>query len=266
MLTTLTLAVALGSALGQAEQLTISNARTTYGRMGPNRSDNKLLPGDTYSVAFNVEGFKVDDEGKALYTMAMQVTNDKEPDKVVYGLDPQDLETYILLGGTTMPAFSYFNAGTHPAGEYTMKVTVVDRNSKAKATLTRKFEILPKAFGMIGLSLSYDPDNRLAAPAAGVVGQSIWINFAILGFERDAKKKQPDVTVEMRVLDPRNKPTTVKPLVGRINAGVEAIHEVLPMSYRLPLSRAGKFTLEILATDKIAKKEVKISFPVTVTE
>jgi hypothetical protein len=263
MLSTLTLAVALSSAIGQSDQLTISNVRPTYGRFGPARPDNKVLPLDVYSVAFTVDGFKAADDGKITYSMAMQVMNDKG--KVVYGLDPQDLETFNLLGGSSVPAHSYFNAATHPAGEYTLKVDVVDRASKARGTLTRKFEILPKEFGIVRLSPTYDPDNRLAAPASGVTGQSIWINFALVGFDRDSKK-QPDVTVKMIIRDENNRPTVKEPLKGHVNAGVDQTFELLPMSFRLDLSRPGKFNVEIQATDKVSKKESKVSFPVTVTE
>ncbi len=269
MFTTLALAVALSSALGQSEQLTISNARATYGRYGPARADDKLLPADTYWVAFDVDGFKVDKEDKnkedkILYTMSMQVTNEKG--KVVYGIDPLDQESQNILGGSNVPSFSFFSAGTHPPGEYTLKVNIMDRNTKAKVTLTRKFEILSKGFGLVDLHPSYDSDGRSHAPASGVTGQWIWITFNAVGFERDNKTKQPDVALEMRVLDENGKQTVPKPFRGRINSGVDRTAELLPMSYRFGLNRPGKFSVELHATDKVAKKEVKLSFPITVTE
>jgi hypothetical protein len=267
MFPTLALAVALSSALGQSEQLTISNVRATYGRFGPVRPEDEILPFDTYVVAFNVDGLKANEEGKILYTMSMRVTNDRG--KVVYGLDPQDLETVNFLGGSTMPAFGFFYAGTNSPGEYLFEETVVDRITKSKQTLKRKFKILPKAFGMIGLTFSYDPDNRFPAPTSGVTGQTIWIHFGVSGFERDNQRKQPDVVAEMRVLDENNKPTLAKPLFQRIKSGIEQNAEIIPFDLRLPLNRPGKFTVEIRAIDKIGKKEsgeVKLSFPVVVTE
>ena len=39
----------------------------------------------------------------------------------------------------------------------------------------------------------------------GVVGEFRFVNCAVVGFERDTVKRQPDVVVEMRVLDESGK-------------------------------------------------------------
>jgi hypothetical protein len=266
MWTTLALAAALGSAAGQTDQLTVTNVRATYGQLGPLRTDNKVLPGDRYDLAFDVEGIKVGDDGKVIYSMGMEVTNSQG--KVIYGRDPRNLEAYYFLGGNRLFATTYVTAGfSQPPGKYTIKVSLTDRATKASTTLTREFELLPKDFGLVGLSLSYDPEGRWAAPPRGVTGQSLFVNLMATGFERDKnKKQQPDVSLEMRVLDENGKPTLSKPLAGDISRDVPMEVVYLPLNFVLELNRPGKFTVELVGTDRLSKKTAKLSFPVVVTE
>ena len=265
MWTRLALALVLGLAPNQAEKLTITNVRATYGELGPLRSNDKLLPNDSYYVAFKINGFKLDQEGKIIYTMGMQLANEKG--KVIYSRDPQNLETLNILGGSSLPAYTFITAGLEtPPGKYTLKVMVADRASKAETTMSREFDILPKAFGIIRLTTSYDAAGQLPAPPGGVTGQSIWVTYGVTGFECDKTKKQPDVSVELRVLDENGKPVVTKPQGGRVNTGVEQVYEILPFAFRVTLNRPGKFTVELSAADKIANKTEKMSFPLTVTE
>src|SRR5207248_1050493 len=76
MIPTLALAAALGLAPSQpAGALSLKNVRVTYGELGAPRNDDKLLPGDLYFIAFDIEGIKVDAAGKVSYSMAMDVTD-----------------------------------------------------------------------------------------------------------------------------------------------------------------------------------------------
>jgi hypothetical protein len=267
MWTTLALVTALSLAPGQAGQLTLSNIQSTSGFLGAERASNKFLPGDTFFLAFTIDGVKVDANGEVLYSMGMEVTNSQG--KAVFKQEPRDLTAFNSLGGNRLPAFAHVDVGLdQPAGEYTLTVTVMDRSSKAKQGLTRKFEVLPKAFGLVRASTSIDPQAQIPAPHLGVTGQSFWVNFAAVGFERDKVKKQPDVAVEMRILDESGKPTLAKPYTGEVTAGnnVPAEAQALPMQFLLALNRAGKFQVELQATDRIAKKTAKLSFPITVVD
>jgi hypothetical protein len=269
MWTTIPLALALSLAPGQGGKLDLTNARVTYGLLGSVRPETKFLPGDLYVVAFDIENVKVDPEGKVVYSMGMEVfTKEKGEEKSVYKQEPRKLEAYNSLGGNRLFGAAHVEIGLdQPPGEYTLKVEVTDVAAKASKTLTKKFEVAKKDFGLVRLNTTYDVDGRLPAPPGGVVGQLLWVNFLAVGFERDKnKQKQPDVHVEMVVTDDKGKETVEKPFSGEVNEKVPENVVALPMQFLITLNRPGKFNVKLKATDRVSKKNVELSFPITVLE
>ena len=268
MWTTLALAAALSLAPGQTDQLSFLNVRSVTGYFGPERQTNRLLPGDVYLLVFDIAGFKIDAQGSIKYRMAMQVTDSRG--KVQFGREPEDREAYNSLGGNRVPASAVIEIRfDQPPGEYTLSLTVTDKASNASQKLTRKFEVLPKAFGLVQLITTIDPQMSRAVPPMGVVGEFRFVNVAAVGFERDTATKQPNLLVEMRVLDESGKPVS-KPSPFEIgdkaetqlpeNAGLA--HAQFPVA----LNRPGKFTIELQATDRISKKTAKLSLPLASSE
>src|SRR3954452_9442348 len=103
MLTTAAAVAALSAAFAGPGDLALANPRLTYGLLGPTRADSKLLPGDSLSVAFDIEGLAADEGGKVRYRTATEVT---VPDgKVLFRQPPQDVEALNALGGGRVPAF-----------------------------------------------------------------------------------------------------------------------------------------------------------------
>src|SRR5262249_40491201 len=130
MWTALTLVGVLAAANGYSDQVTISNVRLTRGLLGPEREDSKIIVGDSFFIAFDIEGLKADDTGRVRYNLAMEATDSRG--NVVYTQKPRDLEAINALGGSRVPAFSFLDVGPSVApGEYTMKVTATDRTTKA---------------------------------------------------------------------------------------------------------------------------------------
>jgi hypothetical protein len=261
MWTTIALAMTLGMTPGEAGGLRLNNIRPTYGLLGSERADSKLLPGDVFFVTFDIEGLKVDKSGSMLYNMAMEVRDNK--DKVVYKSEPQDLDAPVPLGGHSLPGFAHVDSWRDmPPGDYTLKVTVTDRSTRESKLFEKKFEVLRPVFGLIKLSISYDRDGQVPAPHIGVAGQSFWVSFNAVNFERGGDKN-PDIKFEMVVLDEKGKPTLDSPIGGSI---VELPREFsfAPTQFWLPLNRAGKFTVKLKATDNIGKKTAELSFPITV--
>jgi len=264
MIPTLALAAALGLAPSQpaAGALSLKNVRVTYGELGAPRTDDKLLPGDLYFIAFDIEGIKVDEAGKVSYSMAMDVTD--KAGKSIFKQDPANRDELIPLGGAKLPARAFIAIGLdQEPGTYTCKVTVTDRVTKAAQTLTKTFEVLPKGFGLVGLFTSVDDSGQLPAPPVGVTGQNIWIQFLMVGFGRDKASKKPNATVEMRVLDEARKPTLPNPQVYVVN-NVEEKDMAVPFRVPLPFNREGSFTVELKATDKTGNKTATVTFPVRV--
>jgi hypothetical protein len=260
MLTTLALVSALGLVPGQPGSLALTNVRSTYGLHGSTRPDNKLLPGDQVFLAFDIENVQTGSDGKVQYSIAMEVANGAG--KVLFKQAPRDLTANNALGGTNLPAYANLQVGLdQPPGDYTVKVTVTDRGSKASKTLTSKFQVLPKGFGLVRLALTGDPEGFVPVPFPAT-GQTLWINFAAVGFGRQGD--QPNLNVTMRVLDEKGKPTSAKPFVGAVSKDVPKNAVAVPMQFALELNRAGTFTVELKGTDKVSGKTATLTFPITV--
>jgi hypothetical protein len=262
MVTSLLLLAAL-AVPGQADGLTLTDARLTYGLLGPKRDSAKFLPGDGLYLAFMVDGVTVAADGKVQYSIALEVAG--PGGKTIFRQPPRDEEVINSLGGSRLPAFAQVQIGQEQApGEYTLKVTVTDRATKKSASLEQKAEVLPKAFGLVHLTTTDDQKGQMPAGVLGV-GQSLYVNSHVIGFQRGGGG-QPNVAVELRVLDEAGKPTLAKSLTGRVDKGVPPKDPVLPVQFLLSLNRAGKFTVELKVTDEVAGKTATQTFPLTVHE
>jgi hypothetical protein len=243
----------------QADGLSLTDVRLTLGICGPTRPHARLLPGDNLIVSFDIVGITADESGKVRYSIGTELSDAKG--KVLFRQVPREQDTIAALGGGRLPAFSQVDVGLEqPPGAYKLKVTVTDLATSKSQSLTQGFIVLAKTFGLVRLSASRDPDGQYPA-SLPVAGQTVWLHLAAVGFERSKESGQPDVTLEVRLLDDKGEPTTKKPITGTINKGVPAKTDVLPLQFPLSLNRAGKFTIKIKATDKISGKSVELSAP-----
>jgi hypothetical protein len=261
MWTTFALA-ALSLAPGRAGDLSVSNVRSTYCVRGAARPDNKLLPGDQFVLSFEVDGVTVDGAGKVLYSMSTEVTDSRG--KVQHRSEPKPLEATVALGGGRMPGFATVDVGLdQPPGEYTMKVTLTDRAARTSTTVTQKFEVLPKGFGITRVTTTSDPEGIIATSLFGA-GETMWFNFRMVGFARDSTSKQPSLSFELRVLDDKGNPTLAKPFTGSITKDVPANVMSIPAKFLLSLNRPGKFTIELKVNDAVGNKKASMTMPLTV--
>jgi hypothetical protein len=258
------MAVCLGLAPAGEGGLEFSNARFTEGVLGPVRASSKVLPGDSLVVCFDVSGIRIDDHGKVRYSTALEVTD--SGGKSIFKQDAHDSQVNAALGGDKIPAFASVQIGLEqPAGEYTLKVTVADPAGGGKATLSKTFEVLPKAFGLVQLSATADAEGLLPVPTPGA-GQGLWLHGGVVGFARDNGTKQPNISLSVRVLDEAGKPTFARPGSASITKGVASEVMVLPVQMPLLLNRAGKYTVEITAKDEISGQKDTRTYPLTVAE
>jgi hypothetical protein len=263
MWNTLPLLAALSLAPTQAVNLELTNVRATYGLWGAVR-DDKVLPGDLYLVAFTIEGISVSAEGKVRYSMGMEVRDSKN--KIHYKRDPSELEAYNSLGGRQLPAFAHVEIPTdQPPGRYSLKISVTDLVTKRATSFERKFEVAEPAFGIVRFNLAGDPYARSPAPSVGVPGQTIWIHLSAVGFDLGANKNEPSIDVEARVFDENNVATVSKP-IGYTTSGWSKETNLAPIAVPVSLNRTGKFTVKLVATDKITNKKAEQSLAITVLE
>src|SRR3954447_6299999 len=109
MWATLTVLATLGPVPGQAGELTLTNVRSSHGVLGPARADERLLPGDSYVVNFDIEGISVDDSGRVRYSVTTEVSN--SAGRVLFRREGRDLEATASLGGNRVPAFVRIDGG-----------------------------------------------------------------------------------------------------------------------------------------------------------
>lgn len=243
--------------------LTLSNPQVTYGELGPKRPDVKFLPGDVFFVGFDIDGVKINETGQAKYSMGMEVV-DKD-NKAIFIQKPIDHDDFLPLGGSKLPARAFVNIGPNQApGIYTCRVTVVDLTTKLSKTLEQNLEVVKSAFGVVNVITSADLKGEIPAPAIGVPGQSVFVHFTIIGFTRDQKTKQPEVDVQMSVMNRDGTPTLPKPMATTINSNVDANDTFIPLRFQVPMNRTGEFTVELKATDKLSKATSRVSFPIKV--
>ena len=253
---------ALSLAPGQAGQLQVSNVRTTYGPLGPTRSENKILPGDLVCLSFDVRGFKASSAGKVHYGVGLEVADSQG--ETVFKKAPSDLELANPSGGQLVPVCAKVEVGlASPPGKYDLKVTVADRSGGATASVTRSYDLLPLEFGIVRVSLTNDREGKISAPVFSP-GRPSWINFSAVGFGRDKATGQPHLTATMRVLDEDKRPVFSRPFSGAITRDVPVQVGAVPMQFELVLGQAGRFTIQLEATDEISGRKSAVSFPVRV--
>lgn len=264
MWTTMLLMLTLPVSQTPGGDLEITNIRPMYGVLGPVRPDGKLLPGDVYHIAFDIENVKISEGGVAQYSMAMEVTDSKN--KVHFKQAPVQLESLNAFGGRSLPAIANLEIGRdQPPGQYNVKVTVTDGASKKSKSFSRQVEVSPPGFGLVRLNISADSNHQVPVPAIATPGQTLWVQLLAVGFKRGSAKDQPNLGIEMRVLDEKNQPTLAKPITGDFS-DVPKDATVFPLQFQLVPNRPGKFTVQLKATDRVANKTAELSFPVTVLE
>ena len=97
-----------------------------------------------------------------------------------------------------------------------------------------------------------------------MIGDSIYLNFSAVGFNRDPMSKQPNIKAVMRVLDDKGQPTNAAPMTGEAKSGVPETMSVVPMQFGLTMNRVGSFKLELTATDVTTGKTATVIYPVRV--
>jgi hypothetical protein len=255
--------LALGVQPAQTGGLTLTQPRFTYGPAGATRAGAKFLPGDIVYLSLDVGGLKFDGESKAHYRVGMEVSN--SAGETLFRQKPHQSAVLNLLGGKTVPCgVSVVLPTDYSAGSYTVKVTVEDVATKQAQTLAQKFEVLPAAFGLVRLGASATNDGMAPVPAVGAEGSSLFVTFAVVGFQR-GKDKQPELAGSLRVLDEKGKPTSAKPIAGKLEKNVPEGSNIIPLQFGVTLNRSGRFTLEFTATDAVSKQTARASMPLRVT-
>jgi hypothetical protein len=258
-------AVLLSASLGQPGQLTVTNERLTYGHLGPVRESAKYLPGDMINLAFEVQNITFDKTGKAFYTTDLDLFDSSGAELLKQ--NPRKAVSPNYLGGNTLPCAANLGVPMESKpGVYKLVVTVVDEATKKSVKVEKKIEVLPKAFGLVQVGTSADREANFAVSPVGAMGDTMYLNFSVVGFKRDTKSKQPHLKAVMRVLDDKGQPVGAYTMTGEAKSDVPENLSVVPLQFGVTMNRIGRFTLEVTATDVLTGQKSTVTFPIRVVE
>lgn len=264
MLQSLVLLTACAVTAADAGDLAIANAHTTYGYLGAKHPPAEgRVPGDIVYFTFDILNMKLDEAGRASYSLLVEVTDDKG--HLIYKQGPRNAVAQNYLGGNALQCSAHLEVPADaPPGVHHFKVSVTDRRTKKTVSLEKAGKVLPPRFALIRVATFADREAKVPAAPVGVVGETIYLSFAPTGFRRDEAGKQPNLHVSLRVLDAKGKPTFPNPLTGEVNKDVPEALKMVPMQFGITLNRAGSFTLELEARDQIANKSATVRVPLQV--
>jgi hypothetical protein len=252
--------VLLGFIANSSSAVDIKNIRPCYGPLGPTRYDAKCLPRDGLCITYEIEGLALDPKTKkASYETTLELL-DSNKNVLFKKLTPA--EAIPHLGGTSMPGDLYLTLGDKQApGKYKIRLTINDKVGKDRKGFDYEFEVVPETFGFV----------RVATMAVGFPGQYHVPEFALANFTLDAKMKQANAEVTIRILDEKGTPVSepVKMLLPRDmpeGTDLEKLNFVLLPYPPVYLNRAGRFTVEVQATDKNGNKKAELRYPLTVLD
>lgn len=247
---------------GMSAAVEISNIKARYGPYGAVRiRPLKCVQMDVIVMTYDLSGLNADAKtGKAKYTTFLELLNPKGD--VIFSKETTN-EPIMQLGGGKMPGDLFVQIGDKQLpGKYTIRMTVTDKLEKngnlAKKAFEEEYQVLGAKFGMVGVS----------APAFGVTGTRYIPEFALVNFKLD-KKGLPKGEVNIRILDEKGK--QVDAMKYDLPADLPEMSDLskvnfAPFQHQLYLNRAGHFTVEISAEDKLGEAKVGLTYPFTVID
>ena len=258
-------AVLVSLLLAPLGQIQLARVRPTYGTLGPPRPDWKVPLGDVLYVSMDISGLKANRRGRVLFGISMQVTD--QFGKVHYDSGRVDTISADLLGTGTIRDVVHINTGLdQKPGPYNLKLTVADAEGNKETSITLPFEVLPLEFRLVRFQMSYDRSGKVPAPCVATVGQTVYVHFVIVGFDRDRRNNNfGAVAVQLHLADETGKTLSTRPLTGDVK-DIPPGTDFLPLRLELPVQRAGRFRIILSATDLVNRKTTKLSVPFLAVE
>jgi len=242
-----------------AQALELKNIRPSYGPFGATRLETKCVPGDFLFITYDIEGLRINNKTfRANYTTTLELfdsTNTVAFEKKYTN------DVALPLGGTRMPGdLHVILPPNQKPGKHKIRLTVKDLLANDTKSFEYPFEVIAPTFSFVGVS----------AKGVGLTGESYLATFALVGITLDAKN-QPSVDIVMRILDDKGKNQVSMPLLSSLPKDLPEDTDLkkenfVPMQFPIFLNRAGSFTLEVRAHDKLTKREIQLRFPLTVLD
>lgn len=264
MFTSLLLFASLTSTT-QTGKLELTNVRAHQGVWGGVRTDNKASVGEALHFSFDVIGLQPDELRRLRYRTTLEVFDSKG--KAIYQPGPVESVLVDLFGmGQARQSVHVLTGLDQPPDTYKIKVTVQDAQSRKEASFTREVMLQAVDFSLIRCQITADREGQIGSPGLGVVGQTLYLNALAVGFKRDLQKEDKGfVTIELAVVDEKDKPLSLKPLVADAK-DIPADVTFVPLRFEIPLQKAGSFKITVKATDQVSKKTATLTVPLQIVD
>ncbi|MCS7016341.1 MAG: DUF4625 domain-containing protein [Gemmatales bacterium] len=248
----------------QAGELAVSPITTTYGQLGPHRTDSRYIAGDIVFFQFDISGLRHDEAGRFRYVLHLELLG--PGNKVIFRQKLPEVVQVRVMGNTKIrQALHIALPDDATPGDYRLQVTVEDTQSTGanRASQSLAFQVVAQEFGIVQFQLFsiYTPQLQLPCPGVGVVGQIVHVTAVVVRGKKDRPDQLWNLDVEMRLLDEQGKPVAGGfPVTGQFRK-IPGDLESLDLRFDLPVQRSGKFTISVQATEPGTNRSTKLLVP-----
>jgi hypothetical protein len=239
--------------------------RLTYGPHGPQRPDQRVLPGDQIDLEFVVRDVGKSREGEEDLAAAGELLD--PTGKKLRDLPTPPAQAPLFRDGSTLTgAASFLLDHDQERGNYRVRCRLTDKVTNDRvASFEHPVVVRPKEFGATRLRLTLDKEGTLPAGCRLTIGHQYFLHLNVVNFEHKEREIYASTRVSMRDRDGKDVlPAPIAP-VGtpqRNVADAFSYYDVHPG----PLNpvKPGEITIVVEVEDVIGKKTVSYELPAVV--
>ena len=253
--------------LGSSAQakLEIANVQAAYGSAGPKRDSLVYYAGDEILLRYTLKDVHTNAKGEANVDITLKIS---DPAGKVLLNTTSPTKAVVALGGGLVPGTATATLGTGlKPGKYRFGVTANDKLSGESAAFEREVTLAKPIFTSVSQRFFLDSEGKVPASTGGIVGQTLYYRFGLIGFDRS--QGRVETRIELEVLDGEGGQVLTKPSnVTYKNDDREALPGISQVSFNgsMVLNRAGNFSLRFKFTDIPGGKVSRFEMPLHVAD
>lgn len=243
----------------QPTKLAVVSAEPRYGRLGPARKDWTYLPFDVLNAHLEAAGMATDAEGLIDVEGTMEFF---APDGAAVTKKPFEMRERPPAG--RLPIDVMQEIPPQP-GDYRLQVTVHDRRNDARTVWQQAVVVRPAEPAIVAPEFFRDAEAKVPSAAAGKVGETLYLEFRFIGFDRS--QNRIDTAMTLQLIDEQGKPMLAEPVRSVFksdDADVVRRNQVVTYFAKIALPRAGQATVRATVFDLLGGESAKLELPLTI--
>lgn len=243
----------------QPTKLAVVAAVPRYGRLGPSRKDWIYLPFDVLYARLEAAGMTTDAAGLVDIDGTMEFF---DPDGVVVTKKTFAAHEKPIEG--RLPINLMQEIPQRP-GEYRLQVSVHDRRNAALTVWRQTVVVRPVEPAIVAPEFFRDAEGKNPAAAQGVVGETLYLEFRVIGFDRS--QNRIDTAMTLQLIDEQGAPMLAEPVRSAFktdDADVVRKNQVVTYFSKIPLPRAGQATVRATVFDLLGGEAAKLELPLKI--